>query len=142
MAEYLVVQQTSNFETEIRVKDPHSPESDEIRPVIWIQELPPNTQLLGSLGACTGIVLNTYAQSHNLNLKKVELYLSYDRIFQCGCADRGEIERREEQIDQKLGLTGNLTDSERQTLFQISKQCSIHKMLEDDIKINSQLIDR
>jgi putative redox protein len=141
MSEYLVVQQNRNFETEFRAKDPHDPASDEVRPVVHIHELTPYSQLLGSLGACTAIVLNTYAQHHNLNLEKVELRLSYERVFQDDCENCENIDRYEEQIDQKLSLTGNLTESERQKLFQISKQCSIHKMLEDGIKIRSQLID-
>lgn len=141
MSEYLVVQQNSSFETEFRAKDPRNPDSDEIRPVIHIHELTPYTQLLGSLGACTAIVLNTYAQHHQLSLEKVELHLRYDRVFQDDCENCEEIDHYEEQIDQKLTLTGDLTDSERQKLFHISKQCSIHKMLEAGIAIKSQLID-
>jgi len=140
MSEYLVVQQNNRFETEFRANDPRDPESSEIRPVVRIHELTPYSQLLGSLGACTAIVLNTYAQHHQLSLEKVELHLSYERVFQEDCENCEAIDHYEEQIDQKLTLTGNLTDSERQKLFQISQQCSIHKMLESGIAIKSQLI--
>ncbi len=98
MAEYLVVEQNSNFETEFRANDPHNPESDEIRPVLRVHELPPDTQLRGSLGACTAIVLNTCAQQHKLDLQKVELQLSYDRIFQDNGENCGEIEHGRDRL--------------------------------------------
>jgi uncharacterized OsmC-like protein len=139
MAEYLVVRQNSRFEIEFLASDPHDAESDELQPVVHIHELTPYTLLLASLGACTTIVLHTYAQHHEVDLQEVESRLRYERVFQDDCDNCEEIDRYEEQIDQELALTGDLTEEERQRLFQISKQCSIHKMLEAGIEIRSQL---
>jgi uncharacterized OsmC-like protein len=141
MAEHVIVWQNSKFEIEFRAQDPRDPESDEIQPVVHIHELTPYTMLLASLGACTTIVLHTYAQHHDVDLEEVESRLRYKRVFQHDCENCEEIDRYEEQIDQELTLSGDLTDEERQKLFRISKQCSVHKMLEAGIEISSQLID-
>ena len=140
MAEHVIVRQNSDFEIGFWASDPRDSEAGEIQPAVHIHELTPYTMLLASLGACTTIVLNTYAQHHGLDLEEVESRLRYKRVFQHDCENCEEIDRYDEQIDQELSLTGDLTDKERRKLFQISKQCSIHKMLEAGIKIRSQLI--
>lgn len=142
MSEHVIVWQNSKFEIEFRAQDPRDSESGEIQQVVHIHELTPYTMLLTSLGACTAIVVNTYAQHHDVALQAVELELRYQRVFQEDCENCEEIESYNEKIDQQVTLTGDLTDGERQKLFQIARQCSIHKMLESGIEISSQLINR
>jgi putative redox protein len=43
-------------------------------------------------------------------------------------------------IDRKIELIGNLTDEQRNRLFEISNRCPIHKALNNTVKINSKLI--
>jgi putative redox protein len=43
-------------------------------------------------------------------------------------------------IDRKIELIGNLTDEQRNRLFEISNKCPIHKTLTNTVKINSRLI--
>ena len=43
-------------------------------------------------------------------------------------------------IDRKIELIGNLTDEQRNKLFEISNKCPIHKALTNSVKINSKLI--
>jgi putative redox protein len=43
-------------------------------------------------------------------------------------------------IDRKIELIGNLTDEQRNRLFEISNKCPIHKALTNSLKINSRLI--
>jgi uncharacterized OsmC-like protein len=141
MAKHVIVRQNRAFEIEFRVLDPRDSESDETQPVTHIHELTPYTLLLASLGACTTIVLNTYAQNHDVDLQAVETHLRYKRVFQHDCENCEEIERYEEQIHEELTLTGDLTGEERKKLFHISKQCSVHKILEAGLEIRSQLTD-
>lgn len=139
MAEHVIVRQNSEFEIEFHALDPREGESGDVRPVVHIHELTPYTLLLASLGGCTTIVLHTYAQHHGIDLREVETHLRYKRVFQHDCENCEDIERYEEQIDQALTLTGTLTDQERQKLFHIAKQCSVHKILEAGIEIRSRL---
>lgn len=141
MTEHVIVRQNSNFDTEFRAPDPSDSESDELKSVVHIHELTPYTMLLASVGACTAIVLHTYAQNHDVALQEVELDLKYKRDIQQNSENSDNIERYEEEIEEELTFTGDLTEEDRMKLFQVAKQCSIHKMLEDGIKISSQLLE-
>jgi putative redox protein len=141
MAEQVVVRQNREFEIEFRALDPHDSESRQMDPVTHIHELTPYTLLLASLGACTTILLNTYAQNHDVDLQAVETHLHYKRAFQHDCENCEDIERYEDQIHEELTLSGDLTSEEQNKLFHISKRCSVHKILEAGIEIQSQLMD-
>ena len=87
--------------------------------------LSPNDFLLSSLGSCTSITLRMYARLKKLPLDKIIITLNKN--------DNGD-------IDRKIELIGNLTDEQRNKLFEISNKCPIHKALTNTVKINSQLI--
>ena len=141
MSGHVIVRQNSNFEIDFRTADPADPESGELRSVVHIHELDPYAMLLASVGACTTIVLHTYAQNHGVELHEVELRLNYDRDFEHDRENSETTGRYEEQIEEQLVFTGDLTEADRKKLFQVAKQCSIHRMLEDGIEISSELKD-
>jgi len=134
MSEHVVVRQNRRFETEFRTWDTEDPESDGKEAVFHIHELTPHSLVLASLAACTAVLLNSYAQNHGVELQEVTSHVRLERISQHGQRDK-------ELIEEELTLSGELTDDERQKLFAISKQCSIHKLLEAGITVHSQLIE-
>jgi putative redox protein len=87
--------------------------------------LSPSDFLLSSLGSCTSITLRMYARLKKLPLDKIIITLNK--------SENGE-------IDRKIELIGNLTDQQRNKLFEISNKCPIHKTLSYGAKINSSLI--
>lgn len=139
MAEHVLVRQNDRFEIEFLVRDSDGSENGEFEPVQSIHELDPYTMLLSSLGACTAIVLHTYAQNHDVDLKEVELELQYKRVFQEDCENCEDIDRYDEKIHESLKILGDLEEAERKKLFHIAHQCSVHKMLEAGIEIESDL---
>jgi len=141
MAENVTVRQDSKYETEILGPDPNDPESQKLHSVKIIYDLTPYGMLLASLGSCTAVLLNSYAQNHGMDLQRVELRLRYERNFKKDCENCEGIDRYEEQIDEEISLTGNLTGKEREKLFLISHHCPIHKMLKSGITVNSKLAD-
>jgi putative redox protein len=46
------------------------------------------------------------------------------------------------EIDRKIELIGNLTDEQRNKLFEISNKCPIHKALTNKINIISSIINK
>jgi putative redox protein len=139
MGERVIVRQDSDFMMEVRAADPHDPQSDEFVTVHHIHQLTPYGMLMASLGACTAIVLHTYAQHHGVNLDEVELRLDYDRIFAEDCAECEMIEKYKEHIDEAISLIGDLTDRDRDRLYAVSRHCSIHKILTDGMEVESHL---
>jgi uncharacterized OsmC-like protein len=138
MGETIIVRQKSNYDTEILGPDPNDPESQELHRVTNIYDLTPYGLLLASLGSCTAVLLNSYAQNHGLDLRKVELMLRYGRNFKKDCQNCEELDQYEEEINEEISFTGSLTSGEREKLFLISHHCPIHKMLKTGIKVNAQ----
>jgi uncharacterized OsmC-like protein len=138
MGETIIVRQKGNYDTEILGPDPNDPDSQELHRVTNIYDLTPYGMLLASLGSCTAVLLNSYAQHHGLDLHKVELVLSYDRNFKKDCQNCEEIDQYEEEINEQISFIGNLTTNEREKLFLISHHCPIQKMLKTGIKVNTQ----
>jgi putative redox protein len=74
-------------------------------------------------------------------LKEVTIDLRYERVFHEDCENCEEIERYEEQIEEQIAFEGDLSDRQRDKLLHIAHQCSIRKILEDGLKIESRLAD-
>ncbi|MGD1993693.1 MAG: OsmC family protein, partial [Anaerolineae bacterium] len=141
MSERVIVRQNAQFETEFLIPDPHEPQSGKWIQVAHIHALTPYSMLLASLGSCTAIILNSYAENHDVDLEGVDLSLSYARVFDEDCEDCQRIERYSEAILQEITLKGNLTDKERDKLYHIAQHCPIERMLIDGIPVSSRLAD-
>ena len=139
MPESVIVRQNSSFEIEILARDAHDPQDGGYHRVDAVHLLTPYGMLLSGLGSCTAIVLHTYAQHHGVDLREVELHLTYDRVFADDCVDCEDIHEYREQIDEQILLVGDLTPQERKKLFSVSKHCPIHKMLIQGVEVRSHL---
>ncbi|HEY3599620.1 MAG TPA: OsmC family protein [Paraburkholderia sp.] len=87
----------------------------------------PVALLLSSLGACTSITLEMYAQRKGWPLADVHVTLS----IQSG--DDGST------IDRQIVLDGDLSDEQRERLLQIANACPVHKILTRPIAIRTGL---
>jgi putative redox protein len=139
MSERLIVRQDHHFGTGFWAVDAHDPEADEFQPVEGLHDLTPYGMMLASLAVCTSILINSYAQNHHIALDEVEIHLAYDRVFDEDCKDCDPQETFREEIQEEIFFHGNLTAQERQKLFQVSRQCPIHKIFEGGIQIKSEL---
>jgi uncharacterized OsmC-like protein len=137
MAERVLVRQDNRFQTGFWASDPEEPDS-ELEPAQHIHQLTPYGMLLASLGACTAIVLNTYAQHHGVDLQEVEVRLEYDRIFRQDCENCEDIDEYREEIREALYLSGGFSAEEHERLMHVAHQCSIAKMLESGIPLKFQ----
>jgi uncharacterized OsmC-like protein len=141
MAERVILRQNRHFETEFLSNDPHNPDSTELKSTTQMYELTPYGMLLAGLAGCTSVLLHTYAQNHGLDLREVELRLTYERVFEDDCESCEEIEHYTEQIEEEILLIGELDELQREKLFLVSKQCPIHKIVEDGIEVHSSLVE-
>ena len=96
--------------------------------------------MLSSLGSCTAIVLNTYAQYHHLELQEVEIHLQYKRNYQKDCETCEEVDNYTEEVSEEILLKGKLSEEERQKLLHIAHACPIYKMFKEGIPIKTSLL--
>lgn len=139
MAENIIIRQNSRFETEFLATDLDDPDDGGFSSISHIHAITPYSMLMAGLGACTAIILNSYARNHGLALRDVDVRLQYSRNFKEDCKNCEDNEKYEEQIEMEIVLNGELTPDERQKLFSISRQCPIHKILKSGIMVQSKL---
>jgi uncharacterized OsmC-like protein len=139
MPEKVIVRQNKNFAIGYWANDPQEPDSEELKPITSVFELSPYTMMLASLGACSTIVVHTYAQNHAVDLEEVEISLEYLREAK---ESTNGMEKYEERIIQQVALRGDLDPQEQVKLHIIAQNCSIHHMMEHGIDIQSELIEK
>jgi uncharacterized OsmC-like protein/alpha/beta superfamily hydrolase len=99
----------------------------------------PYEHLLAALGACTVMTLRMYAKLKKINLDDIEVTLNHNNnyIEDCqNCEDEGSYA---EQINRKIKLIGDLTQTQRQRLLEIADKCPVHKTLHNKVHVNSVL---
>lgn len=97
----------------------------------------PYDLLLMSLGACTSMTLRMYANRKKLPLDDVIIRLQHERVHadDCdGCASG--IER----ITRSISLLGDLDEEQRQKLLEIADKCPVHRTLENEPQIVTELL--
>ncbi len=98
----------------------------------------PYELLLMSLGACTSMTLRMYANHKKLPLEDVEIRLQHERVHAEDCID---CEQKLERITRRIRLVGDLDAAARQRLLEIADRCPVHRTLESDPQIVSELED-
>jgi putative redox protein len=83
----------------------------------------PHDLLASSLGACTALTLNMYAQRKGIDLQKVDVTVEH------ADKDGGYV------FNRHLTFHGNLTDEQKTSLLGIADKCPIHKILSGKIEI-------
>lgn len=137
MSEKVIVRQNKDFQIGYWANDPQ--QTEDLEAVTQVFQLSPYTMMLASLGACTTIVVHTYAQNHGLDLEEVEIILEYLREEQ---KNDGGMGRYEERIVQQVAFRGNLEPEEEEKLHVVAQNCSIHHMMEHGIEIQSELLEK
>lgn len=83
----------------------------------------PHDLLASSLGACTALTLNMYAQRKGIDLQKVDVKVEH--------ADKDGAY----VFHRHLTFHGNLTAEQKESLIGIANKCPIHKILSGKIEI-------
>ena len=99
----------------------------------------PYDLVLAGLGACTSMTIRMYADRKKWPLKGVSVRLRHDKIHAQDCADCETKEGRIDRIERRLSLDGPLDPEQRTKLLEIADKCPVHRTLESEIKITTDL---
>jgi len=99
----------------------------------------PYDLLLMSLGACTSMTLRMYANRKKIPLEDVEVRLLHERVHAEDCVD---CEQKIERITRRITLHGDLDAAQRQRLLEIADKCPVHRTLESDPQIVTELAEK
>ncbi|NNE06349.1 MAG: OsmC family protein [Xanthomonadales bacterium] len=99
----------------------------------------PYDLLAAALGTCTVMTLNMYARHKNLSLQGVEVVVKHDRIHADDCQDCDTRTGKIDRLTRELSFTGDLDKAQRKRLLEIADRCPVHRTLESEIRIESEL---
>ncbi|PQJ13120.1 osmotically inducible protein OsmC [Flavipsychrobacter stenotrophus] len=88
----------------------------------------PEELLAASLSACTSITLRMYADRKGYDVDEIHVNVVMIR----------DKELNRTNINRKIEITGNLTDEERAKMMAIANNCPVHKILTNQIIINTE----
>ena len=94
---------------------------------------------MAALGACKTMTMRMYADRKKLKLDQARVTLRHEKIHATDCV---ECETKEGKIDEtfvEIELFGDLTDEERQRIFEIAERCPVHKTLTSENRILATL---
>ncbi len=127
------------FLTEVR-SDDHRWLADEPRSVGGSNEGPdPYEHLLAALGTCTSMTLRMYADRRKLPLTGIQVSLSHRREHLTDCENCEDANKRIDVLQRTITLEGDLDPAQRQRLLEIADRCPVHRTLENDMRIDTEL---
>ena len=139
MAEHVIVRQDAEFRTQFWTEEETEDGIGKMQEANHIHQLNPYSMMLASLGSCTAIVLNTYAEHHRMPLGGVEVELFYKRNYRKDCDTFEQTDSYNEEVIEKMKFLGQLTDAEKEKLLHIAHACPIYKMFKEGIPIHTEM---
>jgi putative redox protein len=105
-------------------------------------DIGPNPQelLMASLGACTSITVQMYAERKQWNLQSVHIDVAHERVLAADNGASGATIGMVDQLEMQISFAGDLSADQRNKLFEIANRCPIHRMLTSGVKIQSTAV--
>lgn len=92
-----------------------------------------------ALASCTAMTLNMYARHKKIDLHNVDVSVEHKRIHANDCVDCEKTDGKVDVFHRSISLQGNLTTEQEARMVQIADRCPVHKTLENEIKITTEL---
>ncbi len=129
----------SGYTTEIKTPHHHliADEPEELGGA----DLGPNPYdlLMASLGSCTAMTLRMYADRKKWTLSEVRVFLNHEKIHQADSKSPENPDAKVSHFTRIIELEGELDDTQRHRLLEISNRCPVHRTLQEEIVIHTLL---
>ena len=96
--------------------------------------------LSASLAACTVMTLKLYAERKKWDLQEVYAYITYSKKHSDDLMIDINEPKRIDHLMKKLSFVGNLDDAQKQRLKEIASRCPVHRTLQSEVVIDTELI--
>ncbi|MEM9814064.1 MAG: OsmC family protein, partial [Pseudomonadota bacterium] len=93
------------------------------------------------LGACTSMTIRMYARRKKWPLTGVSVDIVHDKIHASDCETCMTGEGKIDQFRRVITLEGPLDDAQRGRLLEIADKCPVHRTLESEVEIVTELVD-
>ncbi len=94
--------------------------------------------IAAGLGACTSMTLRMYANRKGLELDKISVDVTHDKVHAQDADTHSDA--RVDRFVRTITLVGDLTEQERAKLLEIADKCPVHRTLEGSALIETALI--
>lgn len=101
----------------------------------------PYDLLAAALGGCTTLTLRLYANRKKLAVEHIETYVDHAKRHVDDCEQCEDGKARIDHFDRKIKIVGDITKEQRQRMLEIADMCPVHKTLETQSHISTELIE-
>lgn len=129
-----------NFTTTIQTKK-HTLIADEPEDIGDDFGPSPYDFLSAGLAACTVMTLKMYAQRKKWDLQEVFVYITYAKKHSADLMLDVDKPTKYDHLSKKLKFVGKLDDKQKQRLKEIASKCPVHRTLQSDIIIDTELVN-
>ncbi|MEO0387846.1 MAG: alpha/beta fold hydrolase [Pseudomonadota bacterium] len=95
--------------------------------------------LSAGLGACTSMTIRMYARRKNWPLETVSVDIVHDKLHASDCETCLTTEGKIDTFRRTIALTGDLDAAQRARLLEIADKCPVHRTLESEVHIVTEL---
>ncbi len=100
----------------------------------------PYDYLSAGLAACTVMTLKLYAERKKWDLQEVYAYITYSKKHSDDLMMDIEKPRQLDHLQKRLKFIGNLDHEQKERLKEIASKCPVHKTLQSEVIIETELI--
>ncbi|MDT8437442.1 MAG: alpha/beta fold hydrolase [Wenzhouxiangellaceae bacterium] len=101
----------------------------------------PYQYLASALGSCTVMTLNMYARHKGIAVERVSCEVTHDRVHAEDCSDCEKTAGKVDRLVRRIRIEGDLDQAQRQRMLEIADRCPVHRTLENEIRVESELIE-
>lgn len=96
--------------------------------------------LSAGLAACTVMTLKMYAERKKWDLQEVFAYITYSKKHSDDLQVDVDTPTRIDHLLKRLKFVGDLDDTQKEKLKQIASKCPVHKTLQSEVVIETEMI--
>jgi putative redox protein len=102
----------------------------------------PQEYLMAALGACASITAQMYAEKKQWNLQSVHIDVTYEQVPAADHTASGAAIGMADHFEMAISLVGDLTEEQRNRLFEVANRCPTHRVLTSGATIQSRFVVR